>query len=37
MSTRFLHAALVGKYQAEGIREVLERIAAFLVGRGLAV
>jgi NAD+ kinase len=37
MSTRFLHAARVGKYQAEGIREVLERIAAFLVGRGLAV
>ena len=37
MSTRFLHAALVGKYQAEGIREVLERLAAFLVGRGLKV
>ncbi|MDQ6681602.1 MAG: NAD(+)/NADH kinase, partial [Pseudomonadota bacterium] len=37
MAIRFRHAALVGKYQAEGIREVLERIAGFLVGQGLAV
>ncbi len=37
MATRFRHAALVGKFQAEGIREVLERIAAFLVGQGLSV
>jgi len=37
MPTRFRHAALVGKFQAEGIRDVLEQIARFLVGRGLAV
>ena len=37
MATRFRHAALVGKFQAEGIGEVLERIAAFLVRQGLAV
>ncbi|HEX7441282.1 MAG TPA: NAD kinase [Caldimonas sp.] len=37
MATRFRHAALVGKIQAEGIRGVLERIARFLVERGLAV
>jgi NAD+ kinase len=37
MATRFRHAALVGKFQAEGIREVLERIAALLVREGLAV
>ncbi len=37
MANRFRHAALIGKFQAEGIREVLERIAAFLVHRGLAV
>jgi NAD+ kinase len=37
MATRFRHAALVGKIQAEGIRGVLERIARFLVDRGLAV
>jgi NAD+ kinase len=37
MATRFRHAALVGKFQAEGIRGVLERIAAFLVDKGLAV
>ena len=34
---RFQHAALIGKFQAEGIREVLERIAAFLVATGLKV
>jgi len=37
MSTRFRHAALVGKFQADGIRESLEKIARFLVGRGLSV
>jgi NAD+ kinase len=37
MATRFRHAALVGKFQAEGIRGVLERIARFLVDAGLAV
>ena len=37
MSTRFRHAALVGKYQAEGIRDVLERTAKFLVRQGLDV
>ena len=37
MARRFVHAALVGKYQAEGIRPVLEEIAHFLVGQGLEV
>ncbi|NUZ06676.1 NAD kinase [Piscinibacter koreensis] len=37
MSTRFRHAALVGKYQAEGVRDVLDRIARFLVEEGLEV
>jgi NAD+ kinase len=37
MATRFRHAALVGKFNAEGIREELESVAAFLVGHGLAV
>jgi NAD+ kinase len=37
MATRFRHAALVGKFNAEGIREELEIVAAFLVGKGLAV
>jgi NAD+ kinase len=37
MVSRFRHAALVGKYQAEGIRGVLEGIAHFLVRQGLAV
>jgi NAD+ kinase len=37
MATRFRHAALVGKFNAEGIREELESVAAFLVGNGLAV
>jgi NAD+ kinase len=35
MPTRFRHAALVGKYQAEGIRPVLEEIARFLADQGL--
>lgn len=37
MVSRFRHAALVGKYQAEGIRGVLEGIAHFLVRQGLEV
>jgi len=37
MSRRFQHAALVGKYQADGIRPVLEEIAHFLVRQGLEV
>jgi len=37
MPTRFRHAALVGKYQAHGIRGVLEEIAHFLVRQGLEV
>jgi NAD+ kinase len=37
MPTRFHHAAIVGKYQAHGIRPVLEEIAQFLVGLGLEV
>jgi NAD+ kinase len=37
MGSRFRHAALVGKQQAEGIRPVLEEIAAFLQQQGLKV
>jgi NAD+ kinase len=37
MSTRFRHAALVGKFNAGGIRGELETIAQFLVARGLSV
>ncbi len=37
MPARFRHAAIVGKYQARGIRPVLEEIARFLVGQGLEV
>ena len=37
MSSRFEHAGLVGKFQADGIRETLEKIARFLVSRGLRV
>ena len=37
MPTRFRHAALVGKYQAVGIRDVLQEIAHFLLGQGLEV
>jgi NAD+ kinase len=37
MSTRFRHAALVGKFQSGGIREELESIARFLESRGLRV
>jgi NAD+ kinase len=37
MAPRFRHAALVGKYQARGIRDVLEEIAHFLMRQGLEV
>jgi NAD+ kinase len=37
MGIRFRHAALVGKYQAQGIRPVLEEIAQFLAGLGLEI
>jgi len=37
MPARFRHAAIVGKYQARGIRPVLEEIAHFLVDQGLEV
>jgi NAD+ kinase len=37
MAVRFRHAVIVGKYQARGIRPVLEDIAHFLVGQGLEV
>jgi len=37
MPQRFRHAAVVGKYQAQGIRPVLEEIAHFLAGLGLEV
>jgi len=37
MASRFRHAALVGKYQARGIRPVLEEIAHFLERQGVRV
>lgn len=37
MPAPFRHAAVVGKYQARGIRPVLEEIAHFLVAQGLEV
>jgi NAD+ kinase len=37
MPSGFRHAAIVGKYQAQGIRPVLEEIAAFLLAQGLDV
>ncbi len=37
MGSRFRHAALVGKHQVEGIRPVLEEIAAYLDEQGLEV
>ena len=37
MVSRFRHAALVGKYQAQGIRGVLEEVADFLLAQGLEV
>jgi NAD+ kinase len=37
MPSRFRHAAIVGKYQARGIRPLLEEIAQFLIAQGLDV
>jgi NAD+ kinase len=37
MPSTFRHAALVGKYQARGIRHLLEDVAHFLVRQGLDV
>ena len=37
MPSRFRHAVIVGKYQAQGIRPLLEEIAFFLVKLGLEV
>ncbi len=37
MSKGFRHAAIVGKYQARGIRPLLEEVAHFLLGQGLEV
>ena len=37
MPSRFRHAAIVGKYQAHGIRPLLEEIAHYLVDLGLDV
>jgi len=37
MATPFRHVALVGKYQAQGVRPILEEIAQFLVRQGLEV
>jgi NAD+ kinase len=37
MPSGFRHAAIVGKYQAQGIRPALEEIAHFLIAQGLDV
>jgi NAD+ kinase len=37
MASGFGHAAIVGKYQAQGIRPVLEEVAHFLTGLGVRV
>lgn len=37
MASRFRHAALVGKYQAPGSRQVLASVAEFLTNQGLEV
>ena len=37
MPSGFRHAAIVGKFQARGIRSVLEEVAHFLMGCGLEV
>ena len=37
MTRRFQHAALVGKYQANGVRPLLQEIAQFMVRQGLEV
>jgi len=37
MTSGFRHAAIIGKYQARGIREALEEVAHFLVSLGIDV
>ena len=37
MPTPFKHAAIVGKFQARGIRAALEEVAHFLMAQGLEV
>jgi NAD+ kinase len=37
MATRFRHAAIVGKHQAQGMRELLDDLAQFLARSGLDV
>ena len=37
MAARFVHAAIVGRYQTHGIRPLLEEVAQFLVRLGLDV
>jgi NAD+ kinase len=37
MTRRFRHAALVGKYNAQGSRDVLDEVATFLIRQGLEV
>lgn len=37
MAKRFRHAAIVGKHQAQGMRELLAELASFMVGEGLTV
>lgn len=37
MQSRFRHVALIGKYQAQGIRPMLEEIAQFVMRRGADV
>jgi len=37
MSKPFRHAAIVGKYQAQGMRELLDELALFLIQAGLEV
>jgi NAD+ kinase len=37
MAKRFRHAAIVGKHQAQGMRELLDELARFLVREGLDV
>ncbi|HOM12318.1 MAG TPA: NAD(+) kinase, partial [Rubrivivax sp.] len=37
MATRFVHAAIVGRYQTHGIRALLEEVAQYMVSLGLEV
>jgi len=37
MAMRFRHAVIVGKHQAQGMRDLLDELAQLLVGRGLDV